>query len=57
VTKQPTGRVIKVVVEDDQQVMLATAAKRAGIPLATYVRLAAIEKATRETQTTKDQDK
>lgn len=41
----PTGRVIRVVVEPDEQRALVQAATRASLPLATWVRVVALERA------------
>jgi len=43
--KPPTGRVIRVVVEPAEQQELLQAANRASLPLATWVRVAALREA------------
>jgi hypothetical protein len=46
--KAPTGRVIRVVVDPEQQATLLQAATRANLPLATWVRVVALKEAQRD---------
>ena len=46
--KQASGPVIKITITEAQKAAFAAAAARIGVPLAIYVRMAAIEKTERE---------